>query len=733
MSKVYLDLLNTFVENGLVKCTKTNLLLGQQVIETLEYSLEDRKKEDKTYTNQALRYTLPRGLCVIKIDDIVIHIVTGIVKFGYDGDYEKDSSSDIVTKQFAEKENGQCCHVSSFMHCSQQYIVFGSKMVHLIARTSHLREDIDSYIDKKRYTVAIKIANLSVEKYSHAIDNVVEFCNVNKVTLCGEAIFPDDQHIVDYCGNKSLRFFAITCPIEKDDSLTWCNPIDARHHFQEMGLDVIEKIVSVTSFDWENCAKDFRNATNSEGAVVYCLDRDGNVIFIYKDKNYFYSFWRAVREQLRNRANLENFLKRLRNPQFENLPDIETLIVRAIQFRAFFFKLSQEDQMRFFTKWNDYYTLFDKLSFEDKEDKEALVAVEQTAYTEFPSDGLVVTMLIGSPGSGKSSLAAMLPGTHIEQDMFCGNSDPKKEYHRAIERHASDPNCKYLVLAKSNITHVMRQEARDILNRTGRPYQIYYVEFELKKDVFYLERINNRGDAHRTLRPSNKIRGIISRFIKDASANPLSVEEESTSLRINPENSMEDNFRQVVGFFTSRGLMDIELNDEIIESALKNVAAYEESNLKFAATIPEKSEKIVAKSKPMFDAIVFQTSEHQTSDIQQLVESTLLDKVLKTELHTTITFYQKGKPIRTDLNFGEEVRVNVIGYASDEKATVLLLDKDEHVMNLQVQAEYPHITFALANGVLPFYSNELVKRCITENTIHLFDKPITLVGIVTRF
>ena len=726
--------LDIFIQKKVIKCHETSLSLGSQNFQILEYSLYNRKTEDKNYADKTLRRILPRGLCVIKIDGTVVHIVTGIVKFGYNGDYEKESSSEISTKQYTEKENGQCGHVSAFSYNGEQYFVFGSKMVHLITRASHLQQDIDSYSDKKRYTVAINIANLFITKYSHAIDNVYTFCYLHKVTLCCEAIFPDDQHIVDYKGDSSLFFFAITCPIDENAPLTWCNPIDARRHFQEMGLDVIARVVSATPSEWENRAEDFRNATNSEGAVVYCLDGDGNVIFIYKDKNHHYVFWRAVREQLRDRSNPEIFLKRLRNPQFKNLPDIETLIVKAMQFRAFFFRLSQEERSRFFTRWNDYYTLFDQLS---PEDKEALMLPRRPVCAELPSDNLIVTIIIGIPGTGKSTLAAMLStissGINLERDMFYGSSDPEKEYHAAIRRYASDQTCNHLVLAKVNHTVSMRQEARDILNEVGRPYQIYYVEFEHRPADFYVERITFRGSSHPSLQPSEKTRGIIFRFLKEAKANPLTDEEELTALRIDPENSKEDNFRQVVDFFVSKRIMDIELNDETIDVALKNVAAYEESNLKIALSISEKSKptKTTKTTKPLYDALVLQASD--VLKIQPMIETALVGKECKSEFHMTVTFYTKDKPVRTDLIFGEEVPINIVGYASDEKATALILEKSEHFARLQVQAEIPHITFALADGVKPFYSNELIKQCVAEDTVHMFDEPVTLVGIVTRF
>ena len=736
MSEVFQNLLNGFVVSGIVNCKENSFSLDGYDFHVQEYSLNGRGGEDKTYTDQTLRRVLPRGLCIIKVDGVIVHIVTGIVKFGYDGDYEQNISREIVTKQLAEKENGQCGHLSAFIFCGQKYLVFGSKLVHLIARVSHLQQDIDSHITP-RYTVAVNIANLFIEKHLHTIDAVVTFCNLHKVTLCCEAIFPDDQHIVNYNGDKSLRFFAITCPIETDESLTWCNPLEARQYFEEIGLNVITKISAATSTEWDHCAEDFRNATNSEGAVVYCLDCDGKVIFIYKDKNHQYVFWRAVREQLRNRASQDNFLKRLNNPQFKNLVDREAQIRNAVHFRAFFFRLPEEERKQLFTKWNDYYTIFDQLSLEDRE-MLLQPTIQPVIQSDISSDdNLDVVLLIGPPGVGKSTLAAMLPGIHLEQDMFAGSSNPKNEYHSAIAKHASDPHCKCLVLAKANHTVIMRNEAQDILNKSGRMYRVYFVVFEHRPVDFYVERVTKRGKAHRTLHPSETTGGIIFRFLKEAKANPLTSAEESVAIYINPDLPKEENLRQVVEFLKSKGMASIDLNDEVIDTALKNVTAYEESNLLYAET---NSEKIIVKSKPsksskspkpLYDALVFQPDI--VKEIVEMKEISLTDKKIKEDFHTTLTFYSKDKPVRTDLNFGEEIPVNIIGVASDEKATTLVLDKSELLMELQPHAEYPHITFALADGIKPFYSNELVKRCITDGTIILFDEPISLIGTITRF
>lgn len=47
---------------------------------------------------------------------------------------------------------------------------------------------------------------------------------------------------------------------------------------------------------------DAQSRANSEGAVVYGLDGKGLCVCMYKRKNTDYIYWRAAREQMRNRC-----------------------------------------------------------------------------------------------------------------------------------------------------------------------------------------------------------------------------------------------------------------------------------------------------------------------------------------------------------------------------------------------------------------------------------------------
>jgi 2'-5' RNA ligase len=71
--------------------------------------------------------------------------------------------------------------------------------------------------------------------------------------------------------------------------------------------------------------------------------------------------------------------------------------------------------------------------------------------------------------------------------------------------------------------------------------------------------------------------------------------------------------------------------------------------------------------------------------------------------HLTLVF----KPTPLELEsapIGREIRLNVTGWAADDRAQVLT------AKGYAVTRDNPHVTLALATGVAPAYSNELLER-----------------------
>ncbi len=82
--------------------------------------------------------------------------------------------------------------------------------------------------------------------------------------------------------------------------------------------------------------------------------------------------------------------------------------------------------------------------------------------------------------------------------------------------------------------------------------------------------------------------------------------------------------------------------------------------------------------------------------------------------HSTIAF----KPESADgLEMGKQWKIKVLGRAFDDKGDALLVE------NPKSKNEFPHITLSCTLDTDPIYSNELLKRAVTEKTITYFDEP----------
>jgi len=89
--------------------------------------------------------------------------------------------------------------------------------------------------------------------------------------------------------------------------------------------------------------------------------------------------------------------------------------------------------------------------------------------------------------------------------------------------------------------------------------------------------------------------------------------------------------------------------------------------------------------------------------------------------HMTIKFKPSSEEV-AKLDLGKKVRVRVVGWAGDEKGQAVLVDPEVESTNPK-----PHITVAVAPGVSPAYSNELLASGVTR-----ISGP-TLEGVVDTF
>ncbi len=88
--------------------------------------------------------------------------------------------------------------------------------------------------------------------------------------------------------------------------------------------------------------------------------------------------------------------------------------------------------------------------------------------------------------------------------------------------------------------------------------------------------------------------------------------------------------------------------------------------------------------------------------------------------HSTISF----KPQTLDgIEVGRKTIIKILGRAFDEKGDALLVE------NKKSKNKFPHITLSCAEGVQPYYSNELLETAYKNNKIEYFQVPIEISSI----
>jgi hypothetical protein len=85
--------------------------------------------------------------------------------------------------------------------------------------------------------------------------------------------------------------------------------------------------------------------------------------------------------------------------------------------------------------------------------------------------------------------------------------------------------------------------------------------------------------------------------------------------------------------------------------------------------------------------------------------------------HSTIKF--KPKNIN-DISIGKEVIIKIIGRVYDDRADALIIENEKTVNS------HPHITISCADGVVPYYSGEMIRKMSSNNEIKYFDQPVEI-------
>ncbi len=127
--------------------------------------------------------------------------------------------------------------------------------------------------------------------------------------------------------------------------------------------------------------------------------------------------------------------------------------------------------------------------------------------------------------------------------------------------------------------------------------------------------------------------------------------------------------------------------------------------MKFIQTYNNFLNEILRLSNFAVYTAAFLTDESRTL-IQRKIDPKFNNIILH---HITIDYMPKS----VNINTGQIIELNVIGYVEDDKCQAILIE-DDPIFNGK---QNPHITYTLNNGVKPFYSNVLIKSAIENDSI----------------
>jgi predicted kinase len=293
------------------------------------------------------------------------------------------------------------------------------------------------------------------------------------------------------------------------------DPRCALDTFRILGL---ETPAVLSACDRDNVVEQMRMAFrlhNSEGGVVYALapvergaSHTQRVVKMYKSKNATYIILRAVREKLRAGGSLESARKRLEMIR-EFYPEPVDDFVLGIEAKALrFFRWMRVSG--FDGSFDDYASRW--IQFCALEAEEGPIECELADPEDLPGDLPTVVMIIGPVGAGKTTLgkavAASAGGVYIDQDESNGILKIfLKNIAKALETH------KLVVIGKTNVSRRMRAST---LSALKKPYRLFVVEFEGVDPAALLERLEERGLNHPTLRttPGNDFHvGVLQWFL----------------------------------------------------------------------------------------------------------------------------------------------------------------------------------------------------------------------------
>ena len=310
----YISLVDTKTDSNFIEkiesiYEKNILLLKKNIckisiphdVELTEYRvkpLDRNESDDNLYINNPhIQHIIPRGLTLCKYKDYEpIICIYSNRKFTEKKDYFLHTSSQVTNIVRMEKINGEALHFSVRYIDNKFYLFVGSKNNHIII---HTEEDIKLYTEER-----FVMAKLFASKLWHKLYNemskddrllLYSFLHHTKMTAVCELLDKNNQHMIPINLDK-IVFLLFTAIYNHDQSLTSLPPhlaINIMEIFQFQCANIID---ITNDCNDEEIIESLKYAKNTEGEVLYYLDKQGNCLGLVKEKTVWYVCLRALRE-----------------------------------------------------------------------------------------------------------------------------------------------------------------------------------------------------------------------------------------------------------------------------------------------------------------------------------------------------------------------------------------------------------------------------------------------------
>lgn len=699
------------------------------------FNVHVRGNDDSIYSkNRDIWNLLPRGTSLAyDSDGNRLGTVQGLRKFGYledraklcYGDYDKSKYMMVL-----EKENGENAQISAFRYKGQLYWLAGSKNVHIVF---HNADDLNSpLLNDDKYVFAKIIAKLVLEKYNNK--EFQAWLADNSYTAVGEAILSFSQHIVDYgSSDDHIRFFAVTSDNCSMGNLTALTVPAALKAFSGFGLPTpwMSPEVRVGSVEYEELLNDIKNKQNSEGCVGYYSDKpfaeeDSHVVYMCKIKSLAYVLERSTRgciirgdSAMKTRNSVHDVSKNLFNDDEAAINWIDTRLDFLINFSGWLQVYRRENELHAMQIQREWLSL--QNTFKSLPEKNWWGDYETSKFT-------CVIAMRGLPCSGKSMVARGLQyifhslgktAIWLNQDEIGKRPQYLKAFRAAYE---SKPN--FIIMDKSNRDAQNLQDIFDIMN-SPFDYILNFMhpedkdDFEMENTIkLCTERFHARGDSHRTLRSDADISMILGTFKRLAMNQQKLSHFTSNLLKVDMTMDKLSMLEFCAKSVLTRELLK-KIDTQIVSDALKYSVEYE--NL-----LGEQND-----SRYGYFAIFFRNIDVKPW-LDLVPEQFRENKKLNDIFHVTLSYQGMFITPKDYIALSKLVKeerktdVEVESLVYDDKcitARVEIADKTIPSTN-----KIAHITLALADGVYPVYSNELLEN--ESGHVVKLDEPAILNGTV---